>query len=768
MGFDVTMPDGTVIQNVPDGTTKEQLAAKYSAHLKSPRGKASLGEQPSTWDRVVASPIGRLAHDTVIDAADGVSQVANYLFTPSAVKKAYGGELPSLLAPVQRGYEASLARNRNTPGYAAARAAADKYEKTGLSDQVLAPLMPALSGATSLLFSGGDLDVANASADAKAGLLSQYREEHPLAGNVANFAGGFMGAPANAITATTRAAVNALPKRSYAFFRPPEVKGADYVMDKLKGSSLRDPEGLASFNTGGKPLTTAEAIGKPAEVGIGAIARRDGPTADAFAAEMFARGQAAPARIMDDFAAAGGIIPEAARGDIEALVKAGRIKARPLYEEAFAGGSIAPLKDQLGSLLQRATSEKGLIAREIAEIERDSAGALASRGAAGKETRERYMQLHEDLKQAESDRLAAMEMFQRAQGDIANNTPGAIWSPRVQMFLDDPVMKQGLRKGLEVQRLEALAEGRKFSPTEFGVTGFDEAGDPIISTVPNMRLLDSGKRGLDEILKEAKDATTGRINWTDRLRAIDNVRRSYIGELDNLNPRYKAARDQAGDYLSAVQAFDDGGKMLLNGKLTEKQFAEHIERLSPADREAFKGGIANHVFDMAQNGKLAPKAFGTPRVRSKLASVFGEEQADRLIGALSTENRMTAFARKRSPGSESPTAEYSAEFAEMDDVPAWQRELGNIAQDTERGAWATLTGPVRRGFRSGADRFMTRGLGQGGRTAAGEILRLPPQEAAARLRQLRPVEMPLSLLSPNSVGTAGLLTVLSGAAGAGR
>jgi hypothetical protein len=31
MPFDVEMPDGTVIQDVPDGTTKEQVLAKYNA-----------------------------------------------------------------------------------------------------------------------------------------------------------------------------------------------------------------------------------------------------------------------------------------------------------------------------------------------------------------------------------------------------------------------------------------------------------------------------------------------------------------------------------------------------------------------------------------------------------------------------------------------------------------------------------------------------------------------------------------------------------------
>jgi hypothetical protein len=45
MSFDVEMPDGTVIQDVPDGTTKEMLLQKYMTHQKqTPPSDRSFGE----------------------------------------------------------------------------------------------------------------------------------------------------------------------------------------------------------------------------------------------------------------------------------------------------------------------------------------------------------------------------------------------------------------------------------------------------------------------------------------------------------------------------------------------------------------------------------------------------------------------------------------------------------------------------------------------------------------------------------------------------
>jgi hypothetical protein len=133
----------------------KQLADKlYAAHYSDmPREQfdAKVGlavapqdaSQPSIMDRIAASPIGRFAHDAIAQPimsaingplAAGLT-VANTI--PDNGVDTAGGMVVGTHQPVQpkpvnqadplgteTSYQNALARNRNTPGYAAARAQA--------------------------------------------------------------------------------------------------------------------------------------------------------------------------------------------------------------------------------------------------------------------------------------------------------------------------------------------------------------------------------------------------------------------------------------------------------------------------------------------------------------------------------------------------------------------------------------------------------------------------------------------------------------------
>ena len=73
MPFDVTMPDGTMIQGVPDGTTKAQLAQKYQSHIGSapavpapegaaPADYANATDPTKTWLSQHPEQAGSLSH----------------------------------------------------------------------------------------------------------------------------------------------------------------------------------------------------------------------------------------------------------------------------------------------------------------------------------------------------------------------------------------------------------------------------------------------------------------------------------------------------------------------------------------------------------------------------------------------------------------------------------------------------------------------------------------------------------------------------------
>lgn len=218
-----------------------------------------------------------------------------------------------------------------------------------------------------------------------------------------------------------------------------------------------------------------------------------------------------------------------------------------------------------------------------------------------------------------------------------------VWDERLQQFLDDPVTRSGLKQGLEIQRLESLARNEPFSPTDFAVTGFSEAGDPVLGKVPNMRTLNVIKKGLDNILEGYRDKTTGRLMLDERGRAVDEVRRAFLGTVDGLNPDYAAARAAWAGPTKARDMMQRGRDF---ASLDAPDIAREVARMSDADREFHRIGVAqalrDRLFrDTAQPGQNAALRVSGEGLNEKLRAVLGTDRADELLRAVGVENRMT-------------------------------------------------------------------------------------------------------------------------------
>jgi hypothetical protein len=405
------------------------------------------------------------------------------------------------------------------------------------------------------------------------------------------------------------------------------------------GPGAQDVLDLLSSAPPGKPLAPIDFAGENVRGRGGAIARQPGEGRQVLTSFLNDRDVGAGARLASDVdsnISSGGSAFETS----DALMKARSAASGPAYDQAFQGGSTAPLVDQLRDSLQAATGAKGQIAKQIAQIERDSPGALASRGAAGADIRANYMQLHQDLAQAEQDRVATLSMFKRAQGDASANAPGAVWNPRIQQFLDDPVFQGGLSRGMQIQRLEALSQGKPFNPTEYAVTGADAAGKPIIGAVPNMRLLDAGKKGLDAIIQDNRDSVTGRLNEMGR--AVDMVRGAYLKQLDAVNPSYAAARAAWSGPSASLDAVRAGQGVFLKDPA---EIAHEFGQLAPNDQEFYRLGAADalkkSISKTGMGGDEAKRIIGNQYTQNQLRPLFPTSDAyDNFIGAATAENRM--------------------------------------------------------------------------------------------------------------------------------
>jgi hypothetical protein len=155
---------------------------------------------------------------------------------------------------------------------------------------------------------------------------------------------------------------------------------------------------------------------------------------------------------------------------------------------------------------------------------------------------------------------------------------------------------------------------------------------------------------LDEILEGYRDKTTGRLVLDQRGRAIDQVRQAFVGELDRLNPSYKAARSSWSGPSQSIDAMKAGADLF---NRTPEEVAERFSRLSPNDKEFYRLGVADKLRErIAKTGVGGDEAKAIIKnnwTKSQLRPIFDrQEQFDKFIDAATMESKMfdTAFRLK--------------------------------------------------------------------------------------------------------------------------
>lgn len=721
---------------------------------------------PGIYDYLAASPGGALVQGATYGGqemlrgaahlAESLPKISDLIMGDNKVAKAIHSGTANLedwIGQQRAGYEAARRKFQNP---------ASKYWEVG------GALLPAAIGgaaveapamAESMLGNILNSGVQGAKAGGITGFLSPFSTDPEARKNYWLNKAGQTG-----LGAATGGVMGAVVGSSAPTLEP-ELKGQAYVRSTLEksGKTAEDLQ-RAADEADDKPITTAEAIGPQGQTNLMALGRREGETAGSLQEKMNQRAQERSDRVFDDMAQSAGIHPAAAKGDIADYVAAGQERVKPLYEAAFERGSLGPLEPkyeaQFNQVSRAYNEAKQAVSNAQAELEKaahkttltDNVYAQSAARQDVTAAQANVAQANKAFAEAEANKTKVLDGLRQAQGDNARGAPGAMWSPRIQQFLDEPVLKAGLARGLKIQRLNALEKGEEFRPSDYGVveTGKGPDGEPTYSIVtseegrpiPTLRTLDAGKRGLDAILEDHRNPTTRILNLRDPMvKAINGVRMSYISAIDQVAPpEYQAARAIAGDYLSAESAFQSGQKAILNKNLTETDFNKMVARMTPQEVESLKGGIANKLFDMSQNGTLRPKQFLTPRVRAKLSIALGPNQAESFIKNLEREAEMRAFETRAVPSAGSQTAPLSQAMKE-------QETFGSspLASDVED---AMLSGHGPRGVgvrfaknwltrnaQGALDRLRTRGLDTGARNEAGRILLMSPKESASLLKR---------------------------------
>lgn len=543
---------------------------------------------------------------------------------------------------------------------------------------------------------------------------------------------------ANIGMGVTQHALNLLPERVTKDLPKMDTAAADavgkYFVDRygsedgLKEAMSTDPIGVASdfallLTGGGAALKAVSTTGKAGEL-VSAAGRAVDPltyggkavqsTAKAVAkAAPNAPGVSAGKRYVQRLAQSAGITPEALEAAHPSLTAAEAIGPTG----GTAAGALARREGATGEAFRGLTETRRLERPETMLGDFAEAAGISPYAAAGN--------IEELVRQG---REAASPLYEAAYA-VKN-----VDSPLLTGLSKRPSMQSAMQRAVKIAAEEDrnpidLGFETRLVPSRVG--GIPDV-EQIVLTSPSMQTWDYVKRGLDAVINSYANPLTGKLKLDESTRPIVATATALRKELTSINPEYKKALGVSGDYLSSQDAFNRGGKLLFDGKISERQFGQTISKMEPAEFEALKGGTANHLYDLAQNGKLDPKVFKTPRVRQKLMMILGEDAANTMIDNITRHGAMQNFERINAPGAGSGTAGWNEAMRQQDVVMDPMRQ---VTQDlATRGARGVVSGFLGRSAQGIQDWMSTPSAAQ--RDIAGQALLGSPQDLAQMLREI--------------------------------
>ena len=199
---------------------------------------------------------------------------------------------------------------------------------------------------------------------------------------------------------------------------------------------------------------------------------------------------------------------------------------------------------------------------------------------------------------------AAAPLYQKAYAEA-----GVIDDPRVTEFMKLPAFQR------------AYGVARRLAKYD----GVDLPKDPRKVEQFDLRTLDYVKRGLDDVLYQAKLPGPGGTGRTERAKIVD-AQRAFLATLDEVSPTYAQARAAWAGPTAMREALDAGKDVL---KLRMPELQDVASRMSEAEFEQFKIGalaaIRQRINEAADGRDLVKAVYGSPDKRAVLARLVGDQ-----------------------------------------------------------------------------------------------------------------------------------------------
>ncbi|MES0385433.1 MAG: hypothetical protein ABUJ98_12695 [Hyphomicrobium sp.] len=325
-------------------------------------------------------------------------------------------------------------------------------------------------------------------------------------------------------------------------------------------------------------------------------------------------------------------------------------QARQRLDKLGVQATVADVADETRRLARGVASEPGPASAQATRVLQ---GRQDAQGQRILQSVEDQLPIQESFQGTVDDLItsranAARPLYQRAYAE------GVPFTDELQELFNRPAVKQAW------QRAQQIAGNEGITLPEVFVT--DAAGNLTLQTqtAPNMPTIDFIKRGLDDIVEQARDPITRKIVG-DSARSVANVRGELLSIVDEINPTYATARAAFAGPSGSLDALNLGRRF---ARGDPEILTKQLDRLTPNDQAFFRAGVAEGLRDLVlrtpDGVNAARRLAGNELMRERLRSVFpDEESANEFIRQMLNEGEM--FRTRQTVLGGSPTARIQAE-----------------------------------------------------------------------------------------------------------
>lgn len=207
-----------------------------------------------------------------------------------------------------------------------------------------------------------------------------------------------------------------------------------------------------------------------------------------------------------------------------------------------------------------------------------------------------------------------------------------LWSPELERLTSSPAVVQAMKEAAQNGQNRAVADGfGGFNPgvnvTPDGRVIFN-TGPKGVPTYPDLQFWDYTYRNLRDAGQAAIRA--GRNNEGG---AITSVAGSLRNELDDMVPKFQAAREGAAGFFDAQDALEAGQKFVTS-RMANSDAQRGVNAMNPAEKQLFMKGYAsqlvNKINESGDNKNIANVFGNSPADRQRAVIALGPDRANQL------------------------------------------------------------------------------------------------------------------------------------------